>query len=181
MQRNKFVRILALCLLPAAPMAAQSVQATLMGRVLDPSGAGVPNVGVQVRNVETNQVTSTVTNSAGQYTAPYLQPGQYSVTVEAPGFKKLVRDKLALNIAQTATVDLTLEVGGVTDQVTVTAEAAVLDTAKADRGGLIDRERVHELPLNGRNPFMLAKLVSGVNFNGQPIFERPFDNRSEEH
>src|SRR6185503_9785547 len=125
---------------------------------------------------ETNQLTSTVTNSAGQYTTPYLQPGKYSISVEAPGFKKLVRDNLVLNIAQTVTLDLTLEVGGVTEQVTVTAEAPLLETSKADRGGVIDRERVHELPLNGRNPFMLAKFVGGVNFNGQPIWERPFDN-----
>ena len=170
------LRTVVLCLLLAVPLAAQNVQATLNGRIQDPSGAGVPNVPVQVRNVETNQITSTVTNSTGQYTAPYLQPGQYSITVEAPGFKKLLRDNIVLNIAQTLTIDLTLEVGGVAEQVTVTADTTLLETSKADRGGIIDRERVHELPLNGRNPFMLAKLVGGVNFNGQPIWERPFDN-----
>jgi len=174
--RDQLTRIFALCLLLAVPVAAQNVQATLTGRILDTSGAGVSNVPVQVRNVETNQLAATVTNSAGQYTTPYLQPGQYSITVEAPGFKRLVRDNLVLNIAQTLTVDLTLEIGGVTEQVTVSAEATLLETSKADRGGIIDRERVHELPLNGRNPFMLAKLVGGVNFNGQPIWERPFDN-----
>src|SRR5437899_11240493 len=87
---------IALLLLLTVPMAAQSVQATLTGRLFDTSGAGVPNVPVQVKNVETNQVTTTVTNSSGQYTTPYLQPGRYSVTVEAPGFKKLVRDNVEL-------------------------------------------------------------------------------------
>ena len=129
----------------AVPLAAQSVQATLTDRVLDSSGAGVPNVPVQVENVDTNQLTSTVTNSAGQYTTPHLQPGRYSITVEAPGFKKLVRDSLFLNIAQTLTVDLALEVGGGNERVTVTGEAPLIETSKADRGGIIDRERVHEL------------------------------------
>src|SRR5689334_24660645 len=95
------LRIASLLFLLAVSLAAQTVQATLTGRVLDSSGAGVPKVSVQVRNVDTNQLTSTLTNSAGQYTTPYLQPGRYSVTVEAPGFKKLVRDNLVLNIAQT--------------------------------------------------------------------------------
>src|SRR5262245_4471931 len=176
MRRAPMVAILALCLAGAVPLAAQTVQATVSGRVLDPSGAGVPNVPVQVRNVETNRITRVQTEAGGQYTAPFLPPGSYSITVEAPGFKKLVRDNLVLNISQTATVDLTLEVGGVTEQVTVTADTPLLETAKADRGGIIDRERVHELPLNGRNPFMLAKFVGGVNFNGQIIWERPFDN-----
>jgi hypothetical protein len=160
----------------ANPAMAQTVQATLTGRVLDSSGAAVANVPVLVKNVDTNQVTRALTEAGGKYTAPFLPPGKYSVTVEAPGFKRLVRENLILNISQTATVDLTLEVGGVTEQVTVTAETPLLETAKADRGGVIDRERVHELPLNGRNPFMLAKLVAGVNFNGQLIWERPFDN-----
>jgi hypothetical protein len=136
----------------------------------------VPNVTVSVKNVDTNQVTQALSDRGGEYNAPFLAPGRYSATVEAPGFKKLVRDNLVLNIAQTMTLDLTLDVGGVTEQVTVTAEAPLLETSKADRGGVIDRERVHELPLNGRNPFMLAKLVGGVNFNGQIIWERPFDN-----
>src|ERR1041384_5691871 len=167
------VLVAAICLLAAYPAAAQTVQATLTGKILDTSGAGGPNVPVQVKNIDTNQITQAPTDRGGEYTAPFLQPGKYSVTVEAPGFKKLVRDNLVLNIAQTVTLDLTLEVGGVTEQVTVSAEAPLLETSKADRGGVIDRERVHELPLNGRNPFMLAKLVGGVNFNGPPIWDRP--------
>ncbi len=176
MRRLHGFGIAVLCLFLAAPLVAQTVQATITGRVLDSSGAGVPGAPVQVKNIETNQVTALVSDRGGQYTAPYLRPGTYSITVEAPGFKKLLRENLVLNIAQTVTVDLTLEVGGVTEQVTVSADAPLLETAKADRGGIIDRERVHELPLNGRNPFMLAKLVGGVNFNGQIIWERPFDN-----
>src|SRR6185503_13008004 len=138
MRRLTGVAIAALCVLLAAPLSAQTVQATLMGRVLDSSGGGVPGAPVQVKNVETNQVTALVTDRGGQYTAPYLRPGTYTILVEAPGFKKLVRDNLVLNIAQTVTMDLTLEVGGVTEQVTVSADAPLLETSKADRGGIID-------------------------------------------
>src|SRR5947209_1223135 len=73
-------------------------------------------------------------------------------------------------------MDITLEVGAVTEQLTVTAEAPLLETAKADRGTLVDQQTVAEMPLNGRNPFMLAKIAAGVNFNGTVIYQRPFDN-----
>src|SRR4051812_1840819 len=106
MRLEQVVRFLALGVLCAVSIAAQTVQATLTGRVVDTSGGGVPNVDVQVRNVETNQFTGVLTDKTGQYTAPYLRPGQYSITVEAPGFKKLLRDNLVLSIAQTVTVDL---------------------------------------------------------------------------
>jgi hypothetical protein len=154
----------------------QGVQATLTGRIVDSSGAVVPNVQVHVKNAETNQVVQAVSDAQGVYTAPFLRPGAYVVSVEASGFKKFTREGLVLNVGQTVNLDITLEVGSVTEQVTVTAETPLLETAKSDRGGVIDRERVHEFPLNGRNPFMLSVLVAGVNFNGAAIWQRPFDN-----
>src|SRR5215467_4614063 len=108
--RNPKFLALVLCLFLVGLVQAQNIQATLNGRILDSSGASVPNVTVQVKNVETNQVTNTVTNSTGQYTAPYLQPGRYSILVEASGFKKFLRDNIVLNISQTLTVDIALEV-----------------------------------------------------------------------
>jgi hypothetical protein len=133
-------------------------------------------VKIEVKNTGTNQIVTTVTDSAGQYTVPFLNPGSYSVTVEAPGFKKFVRENLVLSVGDTVDVDVALEVGAVTEELTVTAESPLLETAKADRGTLIDQQSVAELPLNGRNPFMLAKIVAGVNFNGTVIYQRPFDN-----
>ena len=168
--------LLLLCLAIPASMSAQGVQATLTGRVSDASGAAVPGVPVQIKNVETNQVTRETTDSVGLYTAPFLQPGLYSVTVELSGFKKFVLNSMVLNVSQTAQLDIALEVGALSDQVTVSGAAEMLETAKADRGTLIDTESVAELPLNGRNPFMLARTAAGVNFNGQYEWERPFDN-----
>ncbi|MBL8223270.1 MAG: hypothetical protein JNL62_28810, partial [Bryobacterales bacterium] len=77
---------------------------------------------------------------------------------------------------QTATLNITLEVGAVSDQITVTSEVPLLETAKADRGTVIDRRSVQEFPLNARNPFMLSMLVAGVQYNGNAIYQRPFDN-----
>jgi hypothetical protein len=118
---------------------------------------------------------STLTDSAGQYTVPFLQPGTYTVTVEARGFKKVVREGLSLSVGDTVGMDITLEVGAVTEQLTVTAEAPLLETAKADRGTLVDQQTVAEMPLNGRNPFMLAKIAAGVNLaicSGPSTMER---------
>jgi hypothetical protein len=170
-----FLSLFLLCLFCGA-LFGQSAQSTLTGRVLDSSDAAIPGVTVEVANTETNQVVRAVTDTAGKYTAPFLRPGAYSVSVEAQGFKKITRGGLTLGVSQVMTVDLILEVGQVNEQVTVTSEAPLLETSNADRGGVIDRERVHELPINGRNPFMLGRLVAGVNFSGELVWERPFDN-----
>ena len=163
-------------LLAIGGLYAQGVEATLKGRVGDSSGAAVPAAKLDVKNTGTNQIVSTISDSAGQYTVPFLQPGTYTLTIEAPGFKKVVREGLSLSVGDTVGMDITLEVGAVTEQLTVTAEAPLLETAKADRGTLVDQQTVAEMPLNGRNPFMLAKIAAGVNFNGTVIYQRPFDN-----
>jgi hypothetical protein len=98
------------------------------------------------------------------------------MTAEATGFKKFLRENLVLSVGATIQADVSLELGAVSEQVLVTSEAPLLETAKADRGTLVDQQSVAELPLNGRNPFMLAKIVAGVNFNGAVIYQRPFDN-----
>ncbi len=155
---------------------AQEFRATITGHVEDATGAAVPRVSVQILNLDTNESAAAVTDAQGVYTAPFLKPGNYRITVEAPGFKKLIRNNVVLNVGQTAGIDLHLEVGQATDSVTVAADSAVLDTETSDRGLVIDQKRVTELPLNARNPFMLANLSAGVNFNGNPIYQRPFDN-----
>lgn len=167
---------LALVCLAALPLFSQEFRATITGRVTDPSGAAVPTAAVAVRNIETNESAATSTDDGGNYTVPFLRPGNYTVSVEASGFKKVSREGLTLNVGQTAAINITLEVGAVSDQVTVTAETPMLETAKADRGTVIDNLRVTELPLNARNPFMLSQLVAGVNYNGNAIYQRPFDN-----
>ncbi len=169
--------LIALCTLAVTASAlAQDFRATVTGRVTDANRAALPNASVQVKNIGTNEVSTATTNSEGNYRVPFLRPGTYSITVESSGFKKATRDNIELVISQAATFDFVLETGSVNDSVTVTSEAAIIETASADRGGVIDRQKVLELPLNSRNPFMLGVLAPGVNFNGASIWQRPFDN-----
>src|SRR5262245_4383958 len=175
-RRWRLVSAALICVLVGMTGFAQDFRATLTGRVADSSKGAIAGAHVQVKNVGTNEVTVAVTNEEGNYKAPFLRPGVYSLSVEVTGFKKYVQDSITLNISQVATIDITLEAGNIAEQVVVTAQAPLIEAANADRGGIVDRQRVVELPLNARNPFMLGMLTAGVNFNGASIWQRPFDN-----
>jgi len=155
---------------------AQEFRATLTGRVLDAGGAAVPNAKVRITNAATGESRALVTDPHGDYSAALLNPGTYAVRAEAQGFKVAVREGFELNVNQTATLDLKLELGSVNTELTVSAEAPLLEDAKADRGAVVDEESVKEYPLNSRNPFMLAMLTPGINFDGELTYQRPFDN-----
>ena len=167
---------LSVLLLIGASAMAQDFRATLNGRVTDSSGGAIPGVTVQVRNTGTNEITTVITDDQGNYNAPLLKPGTYSISAEQTGFKKFQQDGIQLSINQVATANIALEVGQLTDQVTVTAGVEILELSTANRGSVIDNQQVREFPLNARNPFMLGMLVAGVNFNGASIWQRPFDN-----
>jgi len=173
--RILLVFTLILCYIPGV-LPAQEFRATLTGHVTDPSGASVPNAVVQARNLATNELATAATDTQGSYTIPFLKPGTYNISAEAAGFKKVIKENLTLNVGQTAMLNLGMELGAVSDTVTVTAEVPLMETSKADRGLVIDTQRVSEFPLNARNPFMLSTLSAGVNFNGNIIYQRPFDN-----
>ncbi len=155
---------------------AQEFRATLTGRVTDPNGAAVAGAKVTARNQQTNEEKTATTSDDGNYTVPFLQPGKYTVTVEAPNFKKAESDIVELHTADKATMDVKLEIGQVEQTVLVNSEAPLLEPDTASRGQVIENARVNELPLNGRNPLNLATLSPGVQFNGNPQFIRPFDN-----
>jgi hypothetical protein len=155
---------------------AQEFRATLTGRVLDPTGAAVPNATVQARNVATGETSSATTAGDGTYTIPFLRPGNYTLTVTASGFKTFVRENIVLQVGQVAGIDVKLEVGEVAESITVEARAAILETQTASRAAVIDTRQVADLPLNTRNPFMLGAMMPGVVFRGAAIWQRPFDN-----
>lgn len=172
-----FLRVLCAMTLLAGLALAQDFRGSITGRVMDSSKASIPNATVTVKNAATNESLTAVTNSEGNFRVPFLRPGDYNISVESQGFKKSSRDNFNLLISQVATLDFTLEAGAITDTVTIEASGqVVLESANADRGGVIDQQKVSELPLNARNPFMLGVLVAGVNFNGASIWQRPFDN-----
>lgn len=154
----------------------QEFRASISGHVLDKSGASIPQAKVQATNTATGVTTATVTDTSGSYSIPLLDPGVYKITVTASGFKQYVRENVSLVVSQAAGINITMELGDMTQSVEVSAEAAMLETQTASRSGLVDTLQVQELPLNARNPFMLGLTAAGVTFRGAPIWQRPFDN-----
>src|SRR4029453_17797749 len=109
----------------------------------------------------------------GLYTLPYLRPGKYKVAAQLQGFRRF-EQLVQLEVGQSQTVNIALQIGALTETVTVVAEST--EVTKADRGMVIDNQRITELPLNARNPFILSYLAPGTTYNGPAIYQRPFDN-----
>lgn len=139
--------LLVVCALTAAILSGQGERGTFNGTVTDSSGALLPGATVKATNIGTNVETVAVTTSAGVYRLPYLPPGPYRFNVSAPGFKTLVRDNVTLSVAQTLTVDFTMEVGNVTDQITVTAETPLLETGSAEIGSYVTEKEFDTWPI----------------------------------
>ncbi|MDZ7640249.1 MAG: carboxypeptidase regulatory-like domain-containing protein [Bryobacterales bacterium] len=125
----------------------QGERGTFNGTVQDPSGAIVPMASVRVLNVGTQIETSALTTTAGVYRMPYLPPGTYNFVVNAPGFKTTVRASVGLSVAQTLTVDFTLEVGNATEQITVTSDAPLLETGTAEIGSYVSKKEFDTWPI----------------------------------
>jgi len=170
----------ALVLLAVPPPArAQEVRGSIEGHVKDSTGAVVPGVPVVITNAATHIAATVATDPSGRYLAIYLQPGLYTVSVEAKGFKKLSRSSVEVQIADRLTLDLVLETGGIEETVEVSGGASLLDTVSASLGQVIDEKRITDLPLSDHNPFTLARLASGAAYAGSGFdlkFARPFDN-----
>ncbi len=141
---------------------AQEARGAIQGRVVDASGAGIPGASVEVLNVATGVVTPTTTNAEGSYRVPFLIPGNYTVTVTLTGFSKFVSDNIEVHVADLLTVDASLKVGAITDEVTVTAVAATVDRTTAELGQVVDARRIAELPIREGSPVELVILAPGV-------------------
>lgn len=154
---------------------AQSFQGSLRGRILDPGGSAVLSARLTLTDEATSVSRSTVTNEAGEYTFSAVVPSTYTVTAEAPGFKRLERHAVVVSTQTAVTVDLTLPLGQVNEQINVVAETPSLATSDASTGQVIDSRKITDLPLLGRNPFFTAKLAQTVVFVGNPKFARMQD------
>ena len=155
--------------------AAQGIQ-QFEGHITDSSGAAVPGANVTIHNEGTGVDVKVKTTGAGDYTAPYLKPGLYTITAELTGFQKTSKTHITLEIDQTSKEDFSLPAGNVTESVTVDAEGSQIELAKADRGEVIESERVQELPLDGRNALELFALSPGTQITINPLFQRAQDN-----
>jgi len=154
---------------------AQNFQGTLRGQVVDPNGAATSGAKLTLTDNGTQVARATVTNEAGEYTFASLRPSTYALTVEAAGFKKLEQQNVLIGTQAAVTLDLELELGQVSEEVTVTSEAPPLQTADASTGQLIESQKITDLPLLGRNPFLTGKLAQAVVFTGNPTFTRMQD------
>jgi hypothetical protein len=169
------------CIFFTASIYGQSNNGNIQGSVTDPSGAAVAGATVTGRNLDTGLIISAATTDTGLYSLPNLPPGRYSVTVEAPNLKKYVREGVTVTTGATVALDIQVQLGAVSENVTVIADASQLETATSDIGATVQRSLMANLPLEVsgtiRNPVQFITLVPG--FVGQ-VGNNPADNSTDD-
>ncbi|GAC1701800.1 MAG: hypothetical protein NVS9B4_05790 [Candidatus Acidiferrum sp.] len=156
-------------------VAAQDYRGKLQGTVTDDSGGAVPDVHVVLRNVQTGVVVSRQSDATGHYIVDFVEPGEYEVIVEHPGFKREVQQNVTVRSRGDVTVDMTLTVGGLTESITVTAPPVYVDFNSSNSTLTIDNNLIEHLPIRGRNPYNVTildpSINGGENANGE---NRPY-------
>src|SRR6202521_5252610 len=149
-------------LLFSVSLFAQGNFGRILGTVTDQSGAVMPGATVSVIDTQRGLVRTLTTDAAGEYNAPTLNPGTYTVRVAAKGFKTLDRQNVVIEVGKEVRVDLTPQPGAQNQTVTVTEAIPLVDTATSNLGGVLNNADINDLPLNGRNYQMLMALRPGV-------------------
>lgn len=156
--------VMMFALLGAASLSsAQDFRGGITGRIVDTSGARIPGVTVTATNAATNVASTTTTNSDGDYAILFLNPGRCALSAELQGFKKMVRQNLEVRVGEKLGVDLTLEVGGVAEAVTVTAESPVLTTTSGSTGQTVGEKMISMIPLSDEPVGIVAGGAQGGN------------------
>ena len=153
-------------------ISAQSFVGSVRGLIQDPGGAVVASANVTLRNDATGASRTTVSNSIGEYVFSQLEPATYTLSAEAPGFKKLEHRGVIVGIQQNLSLDLKLELGQVSESVEVTTEVPLIENATASNGQVINTQQITDLPNLGRNAFLLSKLDNNVVPSGPPQWNR---------
>ncbi len=143
---------------------AQTLRGRIEGAVKDPQGQVVPNVAITATNSGTGEKLNTTSNSEGVFSINEVKPGNYTVNAEIQGFKKVLIEGIAVQVGTVSSVTVQLELGTVNEQVNVSADDAqmTINSSSAEVGEVVDRQKILELPLDGRNPFELTALQAGV-------------------
>ena len=136
--------------------------ATLAGSVVDSSGAAIPTVHIAITSSGTGATRTVLSDESGRFSAPQLSPGAYEVTATVPGMEKLVQTGITLEIGQEVNITLRMTPGAVSETVNVTAEAPLVDTGTSSVSGVVDEQRITDLPLNGRDFSQLPLVTPGV-------------------
>ena len=157
------LKFLLLFSMVAALVFGQRDLGTVTGTISDPQGAAIPNAKVSIKDIATGVSYDTVTNDSGSFTRPALNPGTYTVVVEAAGFQKAQQSNVLVNPGEPVAVNIALKVGNATETVEVTAAAPLLQTESPVIGENLNAAQVSELPLGGQRTFtFLARLTPGV-------------------
>jgi hypothetical protein len=147
---------------------AQESRGSLTGTVTDPNGAALPGASVEIRNVDTNVANTATTNEEGAYSFPLLNPGKYTLTVNAQGFAVATREGVEIRVSEKLTLDVPVNVTGVGETVTTVASAPVLETGSVSTGTTVSQKQISELPLIDGSPYQLATLAPGISYTGNP-------------
>ena len=150
--------LLSLFIATLASAQGQAINGTIEGTVTDASGAVLPGVTITVTNTDAGGIRVVVTTETGVYRAPLLPLGAYRVSAELQGFRKYEQTGIMLSAGQVAVIDVKLGVGAVTETVSVTADAPVVDLAKIEQGRTLNEREIKSLPLTSRNPYNFALL-----------------------
>jgi len=161
--------LLGFLLLSGSRLFAQQNAATILGTVTDPSGAAIAGVKLTALGESTGFTRSAQSSGDGSFVIPLLPIGRYRLSAEAVGFKTFTRTGIELQLNQNARFTVALEVGAVTESIEVAASAPLVDTTSSAGGDVVERKRISELPLNGRNPLQLASLLPGVTVSRNPV------------
>jgi len=165
--RCRFITSLVATFLAMAVTAtAQETRGRITGQVVDSTKAAIPGASVTVTDQARGTSAFSTTNAEGLFQANYLLSGMYEVTVELAGFKKYIQRGVSVSISETRDLRITLEVGSVEEAVSVTADAAAINTSDASLGLTIDAKRLAELPLIHGDPYKLMGLAAGVTHSG---------------
>ena len=159
---SRFGLMVLAMLLAASLVLAQSDNTSVSGTITDSSGGSIANAKVVLKNQTNGAVREVSTNGSGNYTIPSISSGTYTLTVEVAGFKKFETKNNKIDAASPATIDAAMQVGTVTDTVTVEAQVGAIQTETAALGKLVEGKQVSDLQLNGRNPLFLSLLKPGV-------------------
>ncbi|HKE25696.1 MAG TPA: carboxypeptidase regulatory-like domain-containing protein [Bryobacteraceae bacterium] len=173
------MRVCAVPLLFCCAAFAQEFRGSFSGNVRDAQGAAVAKARVVATATATGVKSETLSEDSGAYTIPFLAPGEYQISAEAVGFKKFVRAGVSLGMGEHPVIDVQMEVGAISDSVTVMADSPLIEAANASIGQVITSEEVEDMPTNGRTPLMLAQLALGAVSTVEPGTQvRPFDNNT---
>src|SRR5467141_2890739 len=167
------------CLVVVSPPSrAQSTYGTVNGSVTDASGAAIADAQVTLTNLGTSEKRTQSTGNGGFYSFVNLNPGRYKIDVEKPGFKRITRPEVVVDVQQTVRIDLAMQVGDVSQSIEVTGETPLLQPETSSLGQVVEERKANELPLNGRNVFNLVSLAPSVipqgSAGGTPVGVNPF-------